>query len=129
MIGVIVKDVIINFYLQNSLIINIIFILFVIIGSVFMYLFRNKLNEIYIKNKEIVNYIIVGALTTVVSIGSYWLFRFIIKNYLALSIISWIMAVSFAYFANRIFVFESKKKEVLEEIIKFVSCRLLTLGI
>ena len=66
-------------------------------------------------------------LTTLVSIGSYWLFRFIISNYVVLSIISWILAVAFAYVTNRMFVFESKSNDILKEIIKFVSCRLTTL--
>lgn len=39
------------------------------------------------------------------------------------------MAVSFAYITNRLFVFESKSKQIVEEIFKFVSFRLLTLGL
>lgn len=83
---------------------------------------------LYLKYKEIINYLIVGGLTTVVSVVSYALFRIIIPNYIACTVLSWIAAVLFAYFTNRIFVFESKDKKVLKEFIKFVSCRLLTLG-
>ena len=88
-----------------------------------------KIKEIYLKNKEIINYVIVGGLTTLVSIGSYWGFRFIIKNYVILSIISWILAVLFAYVTNRIFVFESKSKNLVEEATKFFGSRLVTLGL
>ena len=66
-------------------------------------------------------------MTTFVSVLSYWLFRFIIKDYIILSILSWICAVTFAYITNRLFVFESKSNNKVGEITKFVSCRLLTL--
>ena len=42
-------------------------------------------------------------------------------------IISWIISVAFAYWANRKFVFESKSKEYLKEIGLFVSSRISTL--
>ena len=84
--------------------------------------------DLYLKNKEVINYLIVGGLTTVVSIVSYALFRFIINNYIVCTVLSWITAVLFAYVTNRKFVFESKDKKIVLEFIKFVSCRLLTLG-
>lgn len=85
--------------------------------------------KIYQKYKEIINYLIVGGITTVVSIASYALFRIIIQNYIICTILSWISAVLFAYFANRIFVFNSKDKKLFKEFINFLTCRLLTLGI
>ena len=42
-------------------------------------------------------------------------------------ILSWILAVAFAYATNRKFVFESKDPNKLKELIKFVTARLLTL--
>lgn len=121
-------DVLLNFYKSNMLTINIILLFFVVIMTIFVLIYRKRIITIYNKNKEVINYIIVGALTTLVSVGSYYLFRFIIKDYIILSIISWILAVSFAYVTNRLFVFESKNEHILEEIIKFVTCRLTTLG-
>ena len=91
--------------------------------------------KLYKKYEEIINYLIVGVLTTVVSIGVKWGLLFTIldpKNAIKLQvavIISWIAAVTFAYFANRIFVFKSKSKNILKEIISFFGARLLTLGI
>ena len=41
--------------------------------------------------------------------------------------LSWIIAVTFSYFANRIFVFESKEQNILKEFFAFISSRLLTL--
>ena len=123
------KDLLVDIYLKNSLLINILVILTVICAIVIFLVFKDKIISIYKNNKEIINYIIVGALTTLVSILSYYLFRFIIKNYVILSIISWICAVSFAYITNRIFVFESKNENIITELSKFFSCRLLTLGL
>lgn len=88
---------------------------------------------IYYKNPEVWNYIIVGALTTLVSIGLKYLLLFTILDAkdafeLQLSvIISWIGAVAFAYVANRIFVFNSKSKKIFKEITTFVGGRVATL--
>lgn len=86
-----------------------------------------KVLDLYNKYKEIINYIIVGGCTTIVSIVSYFLFRLVINNYLICTILSWIVAVIFAYFTNRIFVFNSKDKNVLLEFIKFIMARILSL--
>ena len=86
-----------------------------------------RLKQIYKKYKEIINYIIVGGCTTLVSIVSYYLFRLIITNYLICTILSWIVAVTFAYFTNRIFVFNSKDKNIMFEFLKFIMARILSL--
>ena len=68
----------------------------------------NKLVKLYKKYEEIINYLIVGVLTTVVSLGTYFL---VTNTFLEPSneielqianIISWVLAVAFAYFTNRI---------------------------
>ena len=95
----------------------------------------NRVKELYLKYKEIINYVIVGGLTTVVSIASFYIVRFFIltaNNQLHIqiaTIISWILAVLFAFFANKKYVFESKKKGKgkLIEMIKFFISRLTTL--
>lgn len=95
----------------------------------------NKIIKLYKKYEELVNYVIVGGLTTIVSLGSKWILLFTILDAskpveLQISIIiSWICAVSFAYIMNRIVVFKSKSKKVLKEIISFFGARLLTLGL
>lgn len=122
-------DILLKFYLNNMLILNILISVFLLIAIIIYIIYKDEIHKLYFKHKEIINYVIVGVLTTLVSIGSYWLFRFVIKNYIVLSILSWIFAVAFAYFTNRAFVFESKEKDLLKEISKFVSCRLLTLGL
>ena len=82
---------------------------------------------------EIIKYLIVGVLTTVVSFVTYFILTrtFLdpdnaIKLQIA-NIISWIAAVTFAYITNRIFVFESKNKNIFLEICLFVFARILSL--
>ena len=74
----------------------------------------NKIIGLYKKHKEIINYLIVGGLTTVVSMAVFYgsTLTFLDGNdaieLQIANVISWISAVVFSYFANRIFVFESK---------------------
>ena len=77
--------------------------------------------------KETINYLIVGFLTTVVSIVSYNLFRFVISDITVCTVLSWICAVAFAYVTNRVFVFESKNKNYVKEISSFVGSRIFSL--
>ncbi len=93
----------------------------------------DKIKSLYNKYNEIVNYVIVGGLTTLVSLVTKYLLLFTIldaKNAFQLQvsvIISWIVAVAFAYVMNRKYVFKSKEKKILKEVSKFVSARILTL--
>ena len=94
-----------------------------------------KIKNLYIKYEEIINYLIVGVLTTIVSLGTYFLF---VNTFLSdksdisiqiANVLSWICAVTFAYFTNRIFVFKSKseEKEKIKEFIKFYTSRIVSL--
>ena len=80
-----------------------------------------------LKTKEIFNYLIVGVLTTIVSILSYNLFRLFIDNYTLCTILSLVISVLFAYITNRKFVFNSDEKNILKEFASFVSSRILSL--
>ena len=122
------KEKLVEIYLNNSLIINISAISLLILFMIVCCVYKDELDNLYKKYKEIIDYVIVGALTTFVSIASYWVLRLIINNYMVNTIISWICAVLFAYFANRKYVFRSKSDKILDEFSKFVGCRLLTLG-
>lgn len=88
---------------------------------------------IYHKNEEFWSYIVVGLLTTIVSIAVKWGLLFTIldaKKEIELQIaiiISWIAAVLFAYVTNRFYVFKSKSKDLLKEFTSFVGSRILTL--
>ena len=84
------------------------------------------------KYKSVLSYLLFGVLTTVVSIGV-----FAVCNYsfgfgeLIANVISWVCAVTFAYFTNRIWVFgsEAHGKDVISEAIGFYLGRAFTLGI
>lgn len=92
-----------------------------------------KLKSIYLKYEEIINYLIFGVLTTIVSLVSYYILVITILNpnisyQLQLAnIISWICAVTFAYITNRKYVFKSKSENILKEAKDFYSARVLTL--
>lgn len=92
-----------------------------------------KIKELYIKYKEIINYLIFGVLTTLVNLITKYILLFTVLNptngfQLQIAIIiSWIVAVIFAYFTNRKFVFESKNQNKLKEFMSFVVARIATL--
>lgn len=92
-----------------------------------------KIIGLYKKYKEIINYLIVGGLTTVVSLGVYYgcVVTFLNPNIpvelQVANVISWIAAVTFAYFTNRKFVFESQNKNKLREAAAFYGSRCTTL--
>ena len=83
--------------------------------------------------KEIINYIIVGIATTVISLITYYLCVLLFLDpYIAwqlqlANVISWITAVTFAYFSNRKYVFKSSDPNILNEGLKFFASRLGTL--
>ena len=89
--------------------------------------------KLYQKYEEIINYLIVGVLTTLVSLLSYYLLVTTILNphngiqLQIANVISWICAVAFAYITNRIFVFKSTNQNKLKELTSFVSSRIITL--
>jgi putative flippase GtrA len=91
---------------------------------------------VYHKNEELWNYLIVGGLTTIVNMGVYFTCtntfcdpQVPVELQIA-NVVSWIVAVLFAYVTNRIFVFKSKSKgkEKFKEFTSFVGMRVLSLG-
>lgn len=94
-----------------------------------------KAKELYYKYEEIIAYLIVGVLTTLVSWGAKFLANALLfentmhptsTQNLVLSIINWTAGVIFAYFTNRRFVFKSREP-MLKEAPKFVLSRVATL--
>lgn len=83
------------------------------------------------KYSEIIRYLIVGVLTTVVSIVSYFVCaKICMISYMISTVLSWIISVLFAFVTNKWFVFQSKTKEkqkVFKECIDFFGCRIMTL--
>lgn len=90
-----------------------------------------KIKKLYKKYEEIIVYLIVGVLTTIVS----WLACFVAKLFLdpnivfqnfLINTISWVVGVSFAYPLNRKWVFKSTNKNILKEFGGFALSRVST---
>lgn len=92
-----------------------------------MYKFKLIIN----KYREIIMYIIIGGCTTLVNIMTYtFMYKLLKININISNITSIIVSIIFAYFTNRVFVFNSKNKtykSIFLEILKFVSSRLFTM--
>ncbi len=77
-----------------------------------------KFFNIYKKYEEIINYLIIGVLSTIVSLATYYILVYTVldpKNAIELqiaNIVSWVFAATFAYVANRKIVFKSKDKNI-----------------
>ena len=88
------------------------------------------LRNLLVKYKGVMLYLIFGVLTTLVNIVAYWLFAHLMHlTTMPSTIMAWILAVLFAYFTNRKWVFDSTAKsshEIMRELISFFACRLAT---
>lgn len=84
------------------------------------------------KYGEIIRYLIIGVLTTIVSLAIYYGLTLTILDVKVpielqiANILSWIGAVIFAYFTNKYYVFKNNNKDK-KGIIKFFSSRIITL--
>lgn len=91
-----------------------------------------KCRELMIKYREIIVYLIVGALTTIVSWAACFVFeRFLLNPDISwqnalLNTIGWIAGVCFAYPTNRKWVFQSTNPKILKEFGEFAVSRLST---
>ena len=91
-----------------------------------------KIKKLCKKYEEIIIYLIVGVMTTIVS----WAAAFLGKLLLDVDVswqntlnntISWVVGVLFAYPLNRKWVFKSKNPKILKEFLGFASSRVSTL--
>ena len=91
-----------------------------------------RLTDLCRKNKEVLLYLVFGVLTTVVSMIVFWLFaQKAGLPVLAANVVSWVAAVTFAFFTNRKWVFNgetSSSSETIKQAVKFYSGRLATLA-
>ncbi|MBO5180036.1 MAG: GtrA family protein [Clostridia bacterium] len=77
--------------------------------------------------KHILKYLFFGVLTTIISLGSFWIL--INKSSLnenLCNFISIIIGILSAYIFNRAFVFESKERNIFSEFSKFVISRVFS---
>lgn len=93
------------------------------------------IKDLFFKYREILMYLIIGGLTTVVNWIVYAVCTEIINfsadtvNIFLANVIAWIISVAFAYITNKIFVFQSYSWNptfIIKELILFVSARLAT---
>lgn len=104
-------------------------------------LFRGYQLRIEVNNVEITNglakkykreiiYIVVGIATTAINFIIYYIVSKLLGiHYLASNIIAWVIAVLFAYIANRLWVFNSKNTQIIAEITSFILSRLFSLAL
>lgn len=91
-----------------------------------------KIKELCIKYEEIITYLIVGVLNTLVSWGAWFLCDFtildaqVVWQNVALSLISWGVGVVFGYVMNRKYVFKSTAPDIRREFLQFSGGRVST---
>ena len=80
------------------------------------------------KNRDVISYLFFGVLTTLVNYAVYLpVYNLLHLSAAVSNILSWVVAVAFAYLTNKPFVFQShdwSRKTVVPELTKFVSCRI-----
>lgn len=76
---------------------------------------------------HIIKYLFFGVLTTVISLGSFWiLIKITTLNENICNFISIVAGILSAYILNRNYVFESKEENIFKEFSKFVMARALS---
>lgn len=88
------------------------------------------LSPVLKKHREALLYLFFGALTTLISILSFYLFyRLCRVNELLANVLSWILAVLFAYVTNSLWVFCDGELMSAKKLASFYAGRLFTLGV
>ena len=95
-----------------------------------------KIKALCVKYRELLVYLIVGVLTTVVSWGCKFLWNALffggtalptVGQNTVLSVVENVSGIAFAYPTNRKWVFQSKNPNILAEMGGFVGSRLVTM--
>ena len=80
--------------------------------------------------RQLLLYGICGVLTTLIDIAAYWaVTRIFGLPVVTSTVIAWLVAVFFAYWSNRKYVFQSKTSSVIGiffEAVYFFACRIAT---
>lgn len=90
-----------------------------------------KIKKLIKKYEELIKYFIIGVITTIINYAIFAVLSSVVNIDMHVSnIIAWIVSVIFAYFTNKLFVFESKsfKLNVMgKEILSFGAARVFSL--
>lgn len=89
-----------------------------------------KIKTLIQRHKAILIYLLFGGLTTLVSFAIYWLgYHWLQLSAATSNAAAWIIAVLFAFFTNKPFVFHShdwRWKVLFPELLKFIGCRVVS---
>ncbi len=88
-----------------------------------------KLQKLYYKYESAILYIFFGGLTTIVSIASQYIAVWLGAGTALSTTISWVCAVTFAFFTNKLYVFKSgsfERKLFMKEFFSFYGARLVS---
>lgn len=90
----------------------------------------NKIRELLEKYRELISYVFWGVMTTLVNYVVYFICTKAIGiDYLIANVIAWFVAVVFAFWVNKVYVFHSYQKDaktMVREFGTFVSARILS---
>ena len=92
--------------------------------------YTNMLVELYYNYKEVFDYLFFGVLVTIVNFVSYYIPSNIFHiDKIVSNVIAFVISVIFAYFVNKVYVFETpwdNLKETLKELTSFIVSRIGT---
>ena len=91
--------------------------------------FPAGIRDFYYKHESVMLYLIVGAMTTAVSLIAQYIPAFLGLPTEANTTISWICAATFAFFTNKAWVFKNEEKEKsdwIRQAVSFYGARLFT---
>lgn len=100
------------------------------------------MQRLWEKYREIITYLVFGVLTTVVGFGTYFVILTVAEKgfgilptdsgynavRVAAQVLQWVLAVLFAYFTNKRFVFRAEKGNEARRLTEFFAARLFSLG-
>lgn len=93
----------------------------------------NRIVTLLRKHRELVSYVFWGVMTTIVNYVVYFLLTEGLQvYYLTGNVIAWAISVLFAYFVNKLYVFQSRDwawRVALRELWQMVASRLFSLGL
>lgn len=89
-----------------------------------------SLRQLFEKYRDVIPYLFFGACTTLINVVVYWLAAHAVGlSVMVSTVLAWIVAVLFAYFTNRRWVFHSEAvtaRDKMKELVSFFACRLFT---
>ena len=92
--------------------------------------YTNMLVELYYKYKEVFDYLFFGVLVTIVNFVSYYIPSNIFHiDKIVSNVIAFVISVIFAYFVNKVYVFETpwdNLKGTIKELTSFIVSRIGT---